>query len=205
MSVLPDSSWLNALKLPTQVMIGLFIACLILLVFDMVKILELKQFGEITKPIIIVISVLTGSLSITGIINFLKDQFMNKKKRSILTDRRRIRAEEIVHDREKEQNKALERLGHLSCNEISYLADCLRESSQSFYTYVHSPPVTTLMGKGLVYTPGGTHHQDYYPYTIQDFVWKELLDRQDEFLEKDARCKQEEGERGRNGSVGSDY
>jgi hypothetical protein len=48
------------------------------------------------------------------------------------------------------------------------------------------------MGKGLVYTPGGTHHQDHYPYTIADFAWKVILERKEEILEKDAENRKRE-------------
>lgn len=193
----PDSNWLNALKLPTQVVIGVFIACVLILILDWKGVIVLNQFGVITKTIVIIIAVLTGSLSLTGIIDFFKNQFLNKQKRRALVERRRVREEEDKKKREESRNNAIQRLEHLSCKEIWYLADCLKEGSQSFYTYVHSPPVTTLMGKGLVYTPGGTHHQDHYPFTIYDYVWDELLARKEEFLEKQANCEREEEERKR--------
>jgi hypothetical protein len=108
--------------------------------------------------------------------------------------RRQLRAQEKESERANAQGAALERIEHLSPKELRYLANCLREGSQSFYTYVHSPPVTTLMGKGLVYTPGGTHQQDHYPFTIYDFVWKALIERRDEILEKDSANKKKEDE-----------
>lgn len=192
--MLPDSNWLNALKLPTQVVIGVFIACIVLIAFDWKNVIELKQFGEVTKPIVIVIAVLAGSLSLTGIIDFFKNLFISSQMRKALVERRQIREKEEKNKRDEFQKVALERLEHLSCQEIRYLANCLREGSQSFFTYVHSSPVTTLMGKGLVYTPGSTHHQDHYPFTIYDFVWEELLKRKDEFLEKQANCEREDEE-----------
>ena len=60
-----------------------------------------------------------------------------------------------------QKQKVLGRIEHLSKDELNYLADCLRENSQSFTTYVHSPSASTLGSKGLIYTPGGTHHQDF--------------------------------------------
>jgi hypothetical protein len=46
----------------------------------------------------------------------------------------------------------------------------------------------------LVWTTGGTHHQDHYPFSFHDFVWKVLLERKDEFLAKEAQHrKAEEG------------
>jgi len=192
MSFLPDSSWLNALKLPTQVMIGLFIACNILLFIDHKEIFELKLFGELAKPIIVIITIFSGSLSLTGIISFAKDYFANRKKQTLIKERRKQKEIKKENDKIQGQTNIIGRLDHLSPKEIHYLAKCLRENSQSFYTYVHSPPVTTLMGKALVHTPGGSHHQDHYPFTIYDFVWTELLKRKKEFIEKDDLNKQEE-------------
>lgn len=50
------------------------------------------------------------------------------------------------------------------------------------------------MGKGLLYTPGGSHHREHYPFTIDDFAWEELLKRKDEFLEKQANCEHQDEE-----------
>lgn len=191
--MLPDSSWINALKLPTQVIIGLFLAFLVLLGLDWGAFLPLAMFGELTKPIVMVLLVISGSLSITGIGAYIKDQRARRKSHSLLATRRQLRAQEKEKERAKAQTAALERIEHLSPRELRYLANCLREGSQSFYTYV-SPPVTTLRGKGLVYTPGGTHHQDHYPFTIHDFVWKALIERRDEILEKDSTNKNKEDE-----------
>lgn len=192
--MLPDSSWINALKLPTQVIIGLFLAFLVLLGLDWAAVLTLATFGELTKPIVIVLLVISGSLSITGIGAYIKDQLERHKSHSLVAMRKQLRAQEKESERTKAQGAALERIEHLSPKELRYLANCLREGSQSFYTYVHSPPVTTLMGKGLVYTPGGTHHQDHYPFTIYDFIWKALIERRDEILAKDSANKKKEDE-----------
>jgi hypothetical protein len=71
----------------------------------------------------------------------------------------------------------------------------LRDGSPSFYTYVYSPPVSVLQGKGLVWTPGGTHHQDHYPFSFHDFAWHVLVKRNDEFIAKHAEFKRVEEER----------
>jgi hypothetical protein len=88
--------------------------------------------------------------------------------------------------------QVLKRLDHLSAQEIRYVADCLRKNEQSFLAYVHSGPVSNMMARGLVGSPGGTHHQDYYPYYFADFVWQALLARKDEFIEKDNEHKRRE-------------
>lgn len=196
---MPDSSWINALKLPTQVMIGLCIASVVLLGFDHAGILALVDFGQLVKPSVIVVAVVSGALSITGIGAFITDLLMGHRKQSLLALRREVKLQEEKIRREKAESVALERIDHLSSQEIRHLADCLRKESQSFYTYVHTPSVTTLIGKGLVYTPGGQHHQDYYPFTVSDFAWKALLVRKDEILAKDNenRKKEEEDNRRR--------
>lgn len=197
----PDPNWINALKLPTQVMIGLCIASVALLGLDWAGILPLVDFGQLTKPLVLVLAVLSGSLSIAGIGAFIKDQLMGHRKQSLLASRRELKLQEAKIRREKAESAALERIDHLSSQEIRHLADCLRNRSQSFYTYVHSPSVTTLMGKGLVYTPGGTHNQDYYPFTISDFAWKALLARKDEILARDNENRKREEEEKRRGRL----
>ena len=57
------------------------------------------------------------------------------------------------------------------------------------------------MAAHLVGTPGGTAHQDHYPFYIVDFAWEALQARRDEFLAKDdetesARPKRSEPLRG---------
>lgn len=191
---MPDSNWINALRLPTQVMIGLCLACVAVLGLDWAGILALADFGQLTKPAVIVLAVLSCSLSITGVGAFIKDQLMGHRKHSLLAARRELKLQEAKTRRESAESAALERIDYLSSQEIRHLADCLRKGSQSFYTYVHSPSVTTLMGKGLVYTPGGAHNQDYYPFTIADFAWKTLLARKDEIIARDHENRKKEQE-----------
>ncbi len=47
-----------------------------------------------------------------------------------------------------------------------------------------------MTAKRLIFTPGGTHHRDHYPYSFFDFVWEEILRRKDEFIEKDDAHKE---------------
>ena len=99
-----------------------------------------------------------------------------------MESRRKLRNTEAEEKRAERERAVLERIKYLAPQELCHLADCLREGQQSFYTYVHSPSVTTLMGKGLVYTPGGTHNQDHYPFTIFDFAWKHLQSIENEVI-----------------------
>lgn len=199
MNILPDVNWLNALKLPTRVMLGIFLASVVLLILDKKEIVVLGDLWTPAKAVVIILMVVSGSLSLAGIGGFIFDQFMKHRGRTLLSERRTERQKEREERRREAQEAALDRIEHLSPRELRYLAKCVRDNSQSFYTYVHSPPVTTLMGKGLVYTPGGTHNQDHYPFTIHDFAWKALLERRDEILSRDDenRRREEEEEKSR--------
>jgi hypothetical protein len=113
----------------------------------------------------------------------------DKQRQSALASRRALRHKEKEEQLTAQRNQIVARLDHLSEEEIRYIADSLRKGSPTFYSYVHSPPVSILRGKGLVWTPGGTHHQDHYPFSFHDFVWEQLLERKDEFLAKDEERK----------------
>ena len=75
---------------------------------------------------------------------------------------------------------------------MQILVKALEGGSPTFYDYVYSPPITMLQAKHVVWTPGGAHNQDHYPFCISDFVWEELQRRRDEFLEKEKAFKAEE-------------
>lgn len=193
-----DSNWINALKLPTKVLTGLFVASVILLIFDKAKILELYTFVAIAKPATILICVVSGALSLTAIISFFIELFTAGRKHTLLQQRRELRKAEKQEEINAQKQRVLERIEHLSKDELRYLADCLRENSQSFTTYVHSPPAATLMSKGLIYTPGGTHHQDYYPFVVNDFVWEHILENREQIIAKDDENRRIEEEKKRN-------
>src|SRR5690554_6217915 len=150
----PDANWVTALKLPTRVMIGLFIACGLVLALDSLEVIPLSELGSATKPIAIVVAVFSGSLAATGVGGIFWDQWIAKNKQSALATRRKLRLAEENEKRQKAEQTALERVDHLSPKELRHLANCLRSGSQSFYTWVHDPALATLMGKRLVYTSG---------------------------------------------------
>lgn len=189
MSIVPDSNWLNALKLPTQVMLGVFIACIIVLSFNHYEVIQLVLFGDIAKPIIILVAIFTGSLSFTGVISFIKDHISKFRKHKLLEQRKVLKLEQQKEQQVEYKKSVIKRLDHLTPKEIEHLADCLTENCQSFYAYVHSHSVGALIGKELVQSGGGTHNQDHYPFTITDFVWEELLERKDEFLQREEEQK----------------
>jgi hypothetical protein len=49
-----------------------------------------------------------------------------------------------------------------------------------------------MVGKELVWTPGGRHNQHHYPFSFRDFVWEALLARKDEFIARDEERKRAE-------------
>jgi hypothetical protein len=198
MSVVPDPNWLNALKLPLRVMVGVTIACAVLLALDYWKVIDLIAFGNLTRPFIIVLLAVAGALTASGFGALIYDILTSGRKHTALAGRREIKRKEAEEELEKARATALERLDYLSSDELRYLADCLRKGSQSFTTWVHSSPASMLSAKGLIYSPGGTHHQDHYPFTIIDFVWKELLRRKEEILARDdANMKRQEQDKRR--------
>ena len=176
----------------------MFIASVILLALDKAEILSLSTFGAIAKPATILLCVVSGALSFTAIVAFIIDLIGAGRKRTLLQQRRDLRKIEQEEELNKSKERVLERIPHLSKDELRYLADCLRENSQTFTTYVHSPAASTLGSKGLIYTPGGTHHQDYYPFVVNDFVWRHLLENRDQIIAKDEENQRAEEEKKRN-------
>lgn len=189
-----DSNWLNALKLPTQVIIGLFLASGIILLFDELGIVKLSALSYFAKPFVILMAILWGSVSFTGVCTVLINEWKKRNKRSLLSFGRKLRLQERADSRAAAEKAALERLDYLSPQELRYLANCLREGSQSFYAYYYSSATAMLIDKRLICTPGTSHNQDRYPYTIMDFVWKALLARKGEFLKKDEENHERERE-----------
>ena len=116
------------------------------------------------------------SLLFAGIVN---DAYAQRHKATLLSRRRDIRREEAKRDRAEYEAQILKRLAYLSEEELAFAANCLRKNEQSFLAYVFSPPVSNLKAKGLVGSPGGTHHQDYYPFYFFDFAWEALLERKE--------------------------
>ncbi|MFV8595071.1 hypothetical protein [Ralstonia pseudosolanacearum] len=192
-----DAKWLELFKLPLRTAIAVAIASCALLALVFTHILDLGQIGLFALPILIIVAVASTAMAVVGSVDTLLAPRREKRKQSALEQRRAIRRKEQDERREEAQREALAQLEHLSRREIEVVANALREGSPSFYTYVFSPPVSMLQGKRLVWTPGGQHHQDYYPFSFHDFVWKVLVERKDEFLAKEAEHKKAEEERKR--------
>ena len=198
--MLLDPKWLDAVKLPLRVIAGLFLGSVALLIIDNHGWVLLKELGGPARTIVAITAVLTGALTFTGLSAILLETWGQKRKRDAIADRRRDRDDQRRRQRQEAEASVIARIEFLSEGELRHIAGALRDNSQSFYTWVHSPTVTTLMEKGLVRTLGGTHHEDHYPFTIVDFAWKYLIENRDEIIAKDnaiQRAKEAAKRRGR--------
>ncbi|WP_316227866.1 hypothetical protein [Bradyrhizobium sp. SZCCHNR3015] len=190
-----DAKWLDFFKLPLRAIIAIAIASGALLVLVLTHVLDFGPISPYALPVLIIVVVVSVAAAIVGCGESLLAPLREKKKQSALERRRALRRKEADEQREQRQDAALAQLDHLSKEEIAIVVDALRRGSPSFYTYVYSPPVSLLQGKRLVWSPGGQHHQDYYPFSFYDFVWKVLLERKDEFFSRHAEHKKAEEER----------
>ncbi|NBS74451.1 MAG: hypothetical protein EBS66_13365 [Betaproteobacteria bacterium] len=192
MPLTPDPKWLEAFKLPLRVMIGISLASYALLWLDSTKHIDLSIFGILAKPAVVVLMVVVSALALSGIGSVAYDIFISKQRQSALAERKMARKKEALEYSIANQAAALNRLNYLTPEELRFLTDCLRKRNQSFTTWVHSSYAATLVAKGLIYSSGGTHHEDHYPFTIIDFVWNELLVRKDEFIARDDENKKQQ-------------
>lgn len=195
-----DPRWLDALKLPARIIVGWFLASALVFVLDYFGVVRLAEFHALARPITIICAVVSGSLSLAAFGGLIYDRIQQRRKPELLAQRRRIRRAEEINRRAEFREQALKRLDYLSTREISYVADCLRKNEQSIITWVHSPEMANLAAAGLVNSPGGTHHKDYYPFSIADFAWAELLKRKEEFIAKDNENKRKAAEEERRSS-----
>lgn len=192
MSGFPHHGWLSALNLPVKIMVGIFSACAAALILDYFSVVDLNVYGwEYTSQTVLLVSLLTGCLSISSIVG---DWLSSMRKMTLLSERRKLRQGEAMEAFEDHKETVIKRFDHLSREEIHYIANCLRKNESSFLAWVNSSPVANLMAKGLVATPGGQHHQDHYPFYFRDFVWEALVERRDEFIEKDDEFERREKE-----------
>lgn len=194
---IPDPKWLDVFKLPLKATIAAAMASSTLIGLVLTKILDLGALGPFALPILMILAVLSTTLVVVGTVHALFAPLREKRRRSALQIRRAVRCSEKEVQRSQAQATVLARLDHLSREEIAVVAKALRNGSPTFYTYVYSPSVGILQGKGLVWTTGGTHHQDHYPFSFHDYVWQALAERKDEFIEKDEEHKRAEEARKR--------
>ncbi|CAJ0742300.1 hypothetical protein [Ralstonia mannitolilytica] len=191
----PDPKWLEIFKLPLRTAIAVAIASCALLALVFAHILDLGPIGPFALPVLIIAAVASTAMAVVGIVDGALAPARERRKQSALEQRRAIRRKEQDERREEARKAAISRLDYLSREEIAVVVKALHNDSPTFYTYVFSPPVSMLQGKGLVWTTGGTHHEDHYPFSFHDFVWKVILERKEEFLAQEAQHRKAEEER----------
>jgi hypothetical protein len=157
--MLPDPRWLDALKLPDKVIAGLLLFSALVLAFDYFDLFSLADLHALARPTAIIAVLLFGSLSVAAVGSAIYAIIARRHKATLLSARRELRRVEEKDIRAEQEARVLKRLDYLSQAEIRYVADCLRKNEQSFLAWFHSPPVSNLMAKELVSTPGGTHNQ----------------------------------------------
>jgi len=189
--MLPDLKWLtDTLRLPAKILVGLFLFFVALLALDYFGLFPLLAIHVLAWAVAVVGALLFGFLCLGELFGFVADAVSHRRKRTLMSERHELRRAAKEREGAEYRERVLKRLDYLSREELSIVADCLRKNERTFLDYVHSPPVANMMAAGFVGSPGGPHHQDYYPYYFGDFVWEELLRRRDEFL-----AKHEENER----------
>jgi hypothetical protein len=190
--MIPDPKWLEALNLPLKVTIAVALAAGVLLSLDLLGWLDLGVVAPVSRTILVIVTVVFTVLALVGIVDFFMMPFHEKRKQSVVAARRAVRRAEERDARADSEARILTRLDHLSRDEMRYVAECLAKNTPTFYTYVHAPPVGVLLGKELIWTDGAQHHQDHYPFSFHDFVWRALMERKDEFLAKEAAFRDAE-------------
>lgn len=185
LKMLPDAKWLDAVKLPVRSKLAIAAACAVLFYLFKTKVLSVGSFDGLVVALLLVAIVVFITLSVFDGAAWLGQPIAEKRRLSLLKKRRAALRAEKDAEREERRAAVLAQLDHLSRWEVKVLAGVLEGGSPTFYDYVYSPPITMLQAKYLVWTPGGTHNQDHYPFCISDFVWDELQNRREEFFEKE--------------------
>ena len=181
-----EAKWLEALRLPLRIMVGLAISCWVLLALHWQGVLDLAQTFERALQALILVAVVSSVITTVVIIDTLFfEPRRERKKVKLLKARRAVRHEEEEQQRALREKKVLDQLDHLSNEEVRHVAGCLRQGTNTFYAWMASASAGTLRGKGLVWTPEGPFNIDRMPYTFHGFVWDALLKRREEFISKD--------------------
>lgn len=188
----PDAKWLDALKLPIRLKLAVAAASGALFYLFKTKSITVGPLDGVVTALLLVAVVVFLIVAIFDGLAWVSRPFTEKRRLSLLGKRRAALRKDKDEQREETRAAVLAQLDHLSRWEVQVISKALEGGSPTFYTYVFSPPVTMLQAKHLVWTPGGNHHQDHYPFCIADFVWDELQKRRDEFIEKERAFKTEE-------------
>lgn len=188
----PDAKWLDALKLPIRLKLAVAAACGALFYLFKSETITVGPLDGLVKALLLIGVVVFLIVVLFDALGWLVQPVAEKRRLSLLAKRRNAIRQEKDEQRERSRAAVLAQLDQLSRWEMKVIAEALEAGSPTFYHYVSSPAVTMLQAKRLVWSPGGPHHQDHYPFSIADFVWDELQKRRDEFLEKERALKAKE-------------
>lgn len=188
----PDAKWLDALKLPIRLKLAIIAACGTTYVLLWKEMISLGPLDTIISTLLLIAVVVFGIVAIFDGMDFLFQPLAEKRRLTLLAKRRSALQADKQKAREEKRSQVIKQLDRLSRQEIGLLVNVMKGGSPTFYYYVHAPAVTMLQAKYIVWTPGGPHHQDHYPFSISDHVWDELQKRKDEFFEKEEAYKAEE-------------
>jgi len=173
-----DSGWIKALELPTKITGGVFAASVVIYLLDRSDQLALAEIGAWVSPVVIITGVLSGCLFVASVLSSLGGAGVRIWENS-RARKSRLEAEA----------RALAHLDQLSEQELYMVCEAIREGSPSFHSWAYISGGGQLTAKGLLYSPEGTFNTEHWPFTFNDFAWKEIERRKDEFLQKEKNAK----------------
>lgn len=192
-----DPKWLDALSLPAKVTGGLCAFFALALAMDSYFTPLLGSW----RPMFILGALFTGCLFGATMIAAAKEAIVERGKPAKLAKRRQLVREDQARERAeaKAERESIirKRIETLSDDEVRHVAKALRAGSPSFKSWANDGDLSNLMHRGLLTSPGGTHHQDYYPFSFPDDVWAILVENRDAILAKDDEIEQRRAARGR--------
>lgn len=195
-----DPRWWTALtkELPSKTVAGLFLASLLLLIFNLLGFVPLAAFNALL-PVAVAIVVIVCAAFLAG--GEIYERYKEQQKTAKLFARRQLRSAEKDAARAEAEAAVLERIDFLSEGELRFVADALRRNAQTITAWASSSHVGSLVAKRFLIPVAGSYKTDAFPFVFDDFVWKALLARKDELIAKDdenqRRAKDEEAARAR--------
>lgn len=150
----PDAKWLDALKLPVRLKLAVAAACGALFYLFKTKTITVGPLDWLVMALLLVGVVVFVIVLIFDGLAWVAQPLAEKRRLSLLAKRRAAIRKEKDEQREQRRADVLAQLEQLSRWEVQVLADALEGGSPTFYHYVHSPAVTMLQAKHLVWSPG---------------------------------------------------
>lgn len=173
-------SIVDAIKLPTKLKISIAMASGALWLLLSLHLISVPKWDDILIPLLLIAAIVFGIFVIVDLFEWLLRPLTIKKQSSILAARRLKIRDERAAAREQGKTAVLRRIDHLSKEELGLVIKALDGMSPSIQTWVRSSAAASLCHKCLLESPGGMHHEDYFPFVFPDFVWEVLLAREEE-------------------------